>query len=65
MMAGRLLFGTMASACAVLAVIASLADRRRMRRGDLDQVGWMPWPLILILSLIGSAIFAGLAAMAG
>jgi len=40
-----------------LAGIAAIADARRMRRRDLDRVGFMPWSLILILSLI-VAVFA-------
>jgi hypothetical protein len=44
-----------------VAVIAGLADRRRNNRKNLEAVGFMPWPLILILSLIIAATFATLA----
>ncbi|MDF7777564.1 hypothetical protein P1X14_20075 [Sphingomonas sp. AOB5] len=37
-----------------LAVLASVADRRRNRRRDYDNPGFMPWALIQILSLIGA-----------
>jgi len=40
-----------------LAGTAAIADARRMRRRDFDRVGFMPWSLILILSLI-VAVFA-------
>ena len=48
-----------------VAVIAGLADRRRNNRKNLEAVGFMPWPLILILSLIIAATFATLALKAG
>ena len=44
-----------------LAVVSTWAERRRARRANLDDVGFMPWPLILILALLMSAIFAALA----
>jgi hypothetical protein len=44
-----------------VAGISALADRRRVRRTNLDAVGFMPWSLILILTLIASAVFAALA----
>jgi len=40
-----------------LAGTAAIADARRMRRPDFDRVGFMPWSLILILSL-SVAVFA-------
>ena len=48
-----------------LAVVSTWAERRRARRTNLDDVGFMPWPLILILALLMSAIFAALALYAG
>ncbi len=41
--------------------VAIIADRRRNRRADLDKVGFVPWPLVLILALVASAVFARLA----
>lgn len=43
---------TLAGASAGLAAIAALADRRRNRRRDLDRVGWVPWPLFVILGVM-------------
>ena len=37
---------------AALAVLAWVQDRRRLRRSNLDRVGFMPWTPIFILSLI-------------
>ncbi|MFM2099173.1 MAG: hypothetical protein RLZZ366_712, partial [Pseudomonadota bacterium] len=41
--------------------IAVLGDRRRNRRSDPDDVGFMPWPLVLVLSLIIAGLLAALA----
>jgi hypothetical protein len=49
------------AAAAGLAALASLADRRRNNRADPDKVGFMPWPLILVLSLLVSAVLAAFA----
>jgi len=52
---------TMAGMATAMATMAALADRRRARRADLDRVGWMPWPAILIVAIITAALFAALA----
>jgi hypothetical protein len=54
------LWSTAATAAAV-AAIAALADRRRTRRRDLDRVGWIPWPAILIAAIFIGAVCAALA----
>jgi hypothetical protein len=55
------LLWTLASLAAFVALCAGLADRRRALRADLDRVGWVPWPLVLILAIILAALFAALA----
>jgi hypothetical protein len=52
---------TSAASCIALAGIAILSDRRRQKRRDLDRVGWVPWPTILIFALFGAAVCAALA----
>jgi hypothetical protein len=55
------------SGCAAAVAIAGfsiLADRKRSRRSDLDKVGFMPWPLILIFSMLIAAVAASLALQA-
>ena len=34
-----------------LAGWATWMDRRRANRSDLDRVGWVSWPLVMVLSL--------------
>ena len=51
----------LAAAAGVVAGWASLADHARARRRDADRVGWVPWPLVLILALTLAAVFAALA----
>jgi DMSO reductase anchor subunit len=45
----------------IIAAVASFADRRRSKRKNLDKVGFMPWPLIMILAMLTSAVFAAYA----
>lgn len=56
----QLLWGGCATALAV-AGIATWGDRRRANRADPDDVGFMPWPLILVLAMIVAAVFAAFA----
>ena len=42
----------------VLAVVASLADRRRNRRSSLDAVGWVPWRGIQVAAMFAVLAFA-------
>ena len=46
---------------AFLAVIAWIGDRRRMRRADLDKVGFMPWTVIFFAALTVAIVMLGLA----
>ena len=56
------LSGTMA---AIIAVAATLADRRRLRRADLDKVGWVPWTTLFFLALLAAVVLLALAVKAG
>ena len=44
-----------------LGLFSVWAERRRNRRTDPDRVGWVPWPLVLIVALIGAALSVALA----
>lgn len=50
-----------AAGALALAGVAMIADRRRARRSDPDDVGYVPWSLVLILSLIAAAVCAAVA----
>ncbi len=49
-------------ACAALAVIALLGDRRRLRRSNPDAVGFMPWTTVFFWSFAAACVFMVLAA---
>jgi hypothetical protein len=56
------------SGCATALAVAGLAtwgDRRRANRSDPDDVGFMPWPLVLVLAMIIAAVLAAFALKAG
>lgn len=43
----------------LLSVIALLAERMRMKRAQIDRVGWIPWTqLFLISAVIGGGLLA-------
>lgn len=53
----------MAIAGGVAACVAGLAwllDRRRMRRRNLDRVGFMPWTTIFFWTLLAAVLLLGL-----
>jgi len=45
----------------VLAIYAWFADRRMLRRRNLERVGLVPWVTVFFLALIGSILIGGLA----
>ncbi len=50
--------------CAGAVSLAGLAiwrDRAATQRRDPDAVGWVPWPLVLITSIIVAAVLAAFA----
>ncbi|KHK91658.1 hypothetical protein [Novosphingobium malaysiense] len=57
----------MAIAGAVSALLAALAwiqDRRRIRRRNLDRVGFMPWTAIFFWALMSAVLLLGLSGRA-
>lgn len=50
-----------AVAAILLAVLSAFAERRRIRRTRLDQVGFMPWMLIQMLAMLGAVLLVSLA----
>ena len=49
-------------AAALIAAFAWWGDRRRVRRTDLDAVGWMPWTPVFFVALLVACVALGLAA---
>jgi hypothetical protein len=45
-----------------LAALAWLGDYRRVRRQDMDAVGWVPWTPLFFVALIVALVALGLAA---
>lgn len=45
-----------------LAALAWWGDRRRIRRTNLDAVGWMPWTPVFFVALMIAVVSLGLAA---
>lgn len=46
----------------VLALVAVWAERRRLRRKNLDAVGFMPWTVIYLIAFLAAVVLLGLAA---
>jgi hypothetical protein len=46
-------------ACLAFAAVCSLMERRRMRRTQIDRVGWVPWTgLFLAFAVFGGGCLA-------
>ncbi len=61
---GYAALGLVGALAVVLAAIAWMADRRRIRRSNLDRVGWVPWTGIFFLALLAAVILLGFSARA-
>ena len=48
--------------CAAIAALAWWGDRRRVRRADMDAVGWVPWTAVFFFALMVACVALGLAA---
>lgn len=46
---------------ALMAVLSTVADLRRQRRRNLDKVGFMPWTLITVLSVMATLFLTAIA----
>ena len=53
------LIGLIGGALLLVAAAAFLGERRRLRRQQIDAVGWMPWTTVSVV-----ATFAGLSLLA-
>lgn len=50
---------TSGSLAAILALLAWIADQRRLRRTRLDRVGFMPWTGIFFWALMTAVVLLG------
>ena len=50
---------------ALLVLISTVADRRRQKRTRIDDVGFMPWTGITVISVLAMVITAAFAIKAG
>lgn len=53
-----------AAVAAVIALCAILLERRRVRRRNIESVGFMPWTLLTVLAVF-LAVFAAAIALNG
>lgn len=58
MQAALAMFGCGALALTLTSVVA---DRRRLRRRNLDDVGFMPWPVITVCGTLATLVAFALA----
>lgn len=57
--------GLAAMLATILAAIAWFAERRRLRRSNLDRVGWVPWTTLFFFALFAAVILLALALKTG
>jgi hypothetical protein len=47
--------------CVLATFFSAYAERRRLRRTDIDAIGWVPWIYVMITAIIAAAVFASVA----
>jgi uncharacterized membrane protein YidH (DUF202 family) len=52
---------TICGASLILAGLAPRAEKRQANRKNLDRPGWVSWPLVQIIAIIGVVVSAVLA----
>ena len=60
-MTAQIWLGGAAGAAATLAIIAGVAESRRIRRHDLDRTGWVPWRGVQVAAVFATLLLAILA----
>ncbi len=56
------LLGLVGGALLLVALAATIGERRRLRRKQIDAVGWMPWTTVFVISFFAGMILLALAA---
>jgi uncharacterized membrane protein YidH (DUF202 family) len=57
------LLWALAGLFAAFAALAAWRDHARAKRRDIDRPGWVPWQLVLVLSLLLAVVCGALAVM--
>jgi hypothetical protein len=50
------------AALMVVAMLASFAERRRIRRARIDSVGWMPWTGVFLVCAVAGIVLLAMSA---
>lgn len=53
--------GLWGGAMLLLALVALLAERLRLRRKDINRVGWMPWTAVFLAAVLAGVTLLTLA----
>ncbi|WP_334182363.1 hypothetical protein [Novosphingobium sp.] len=53
------IMGAVGALAALVAAVAWIGDRRRMKRRDLDRVGFMPWTSVFFFALMAAVLLLG------
>jgi hypothetical protein len=53
------IIGAVGALAALVAAVAWIGDRRRMKRRDLDRVGFMPWTSVFFFALMAAVLLLG------
>jgi hypothetical protein len=57
------LLGVLGGSLVLLAALAWLGERRRLRRRHVDAVGCMPWATLSVLAFFAGAVFLTMSAI--
>lgn len=55
-MSTQVMFFLLAGAALLLAIVAAFREKQRSNRPNLDQVGWVPWNFLQIMSGIVAVV---------
>jgi hypothetical protein len=53
------IMGIVGAMAVLVAVVAWIGDRRRMKRRDIERVGFMPWTSVFFFALMAAVLLLG------